>query len=137
MIEDKSLKPANRKHRTHRMHPNSLKAIVPTQWPKGVSGNNGGDGYSLKAALKHSLGKPLVKPPDNAPARDHVVYSTIKGAISCEPSSAHLRELWDRVEGPVKDSVHVNFNEIKIVVVEATPPKEEQTSHLQIVDALG
>ena len=90
---DKSLKRGNwrhTKHRSHRMHPNSLKALIPTQYPPGTNGNNGGNGYSLKAELKHAL---------NKEKRLELVNSTIEGAILREPTP--FKEVWDRVDGKV------------------------------------
>ena len=78
------------------MHPNSLKALIPTQYPPGVSGNNGGNGYSLTSELKHAL---------NKQKRQEVVSSTIEGAILREPTP--FKELWDRVEGKVPDKLAV------------------------------
>jgi len=74
------------------MHPNSLEALKPHQYPKGVSGNNGGNGYSLKSELKHALTKEK---------RLELINSTIEGAILREP--APFRELWDRIEGKVPE----------------------------------
>ena len=107
--------------------PQSLANLKP--YPKGVSGNAGsGNGYSLTAALKHNIGKPLRKPNDDAPVRDHIVYATLLGAINCEPSSAHLREVWDRVDGPVNKDTQANINAIQINVVYDRPdPAAEGT----------
>lgn len=85
-------------HHTHRMHPNSLANLKP--YKPGQNGNPK-PGNSLKAVLLNALLEPLKEPPPSAPARDHIVYATLKGAITCEPTSAHLKEVWDRVEGKV------------------------------------
>ena len=99
------------KHRNHTMHPNSLANLIP--YPKGVNGHQGG--YSLAERLKHSLDKPLTKPKEDAPAGDHVVYSTLQGAIGLVPVA--LRETWDRTEGKVPDK-HAFIGEITIRIVE-------------------
>ncbi len=72
------------------MHPNSLANLPPTQWQKGVSGNSGGNGYSLLSELKHAL---------NKQKREDFVNSTIEGAILREPTP--FKELWERIEGKV------------------------------------
>jgi len=98
---EKSLR-VKRTTKSYQPPPQSLANLKP--YPKGVSGNTGsGNGYSLTAALKNNIGKPLKKPRDDAPARDHIVYATLLGAINCEPSSAHLREVWNRVDGIVEN----------------------------------
>ena len=91
-----------------KMHPNSLANLKPPYKP----GENGNPkpGNSLKAALLNALGEPLKEPKANAPARDHVIYATLKGAIACEPSSTHLKEVWDRNEGKVADKTDHTFN---------------------------
>ena len=82
-----------------KMHPNSLANLNPPY----KKGENGHSGYPLKERLYHALDHPLKVPKPDAPAGEHIVYATLKGAISCEPSSAHLKEVWDRVEGKLQD----------------------------------
>ena len=98
MTEGKSPKRAK-----HRMHPNSLKNLEPYKYPPGSNGNVSElltePGYSLTSALKTALRHPVVKPSEDAPARDHIVYNTIVGANLREP--APFREVWDRTEGKV------------------------------------
>ena len=110
-------KPPKRK-----MHPNSLANLKPPYKP----GENGhGRVYPLKERLQHQLDHPLVEPKDNAPAGERLVYATLKGAIDLVPTA--FNQTWDRVEGKVPgDGVQVNFNEIKIVIVEAPPPEFSQ-----------
>lgn len=44
------------KHKTHRMHPNSLAALKVAQYPKGVSGNPGGlPGYDVGAYIARQV----------------------------------------------------------------------------------
>jgi len=107
-------------------HPNSLAAIKPYQYPKGVSGNAGsGNGYSLTSELKHSLNKPLRQPGIDAPAREHLVFETIKGAMKREATPLNI--VWDRVDGKLKDdSKVINFNDIKVVVVYEEVPQIER-----------
>ncbi len=94
-------------------HPNSLHNLRPGN---PALNNANSQGYSLTSALKHALGKPLVIPAPDAPVRDQIVYSTLKGATELVPAA--FRETWDRAEGKVPgDGVQVNFNEIKIVIV--------------------
>ena len=97
------------------MHPNSLANLKPPYKP----GQNGNPkpGNSLKASLMNALGEPLRKPAPDAPARDHIVYATLKGAIDCEPTSAHLKEVWDRVEGKVLEK-HAIVGEVIIRIIE-------------------
>jgi len=82
--------------------PASLANLIP--YKPGQNGNPK-PGNSLKASLMNAMLVPLKEPSSDAPARDHIVYATLKGAINCEPSSAHLREVWDRVEGPLANKV--------------------------------
>ena len=77
------------------MSPNSLKNLKPP-YPPGVSGNEGsGNGYSLKAELKHAL--------RDKEKRKELIDSTIAGAILREPTP--FKEVWDRVEGKVPGDV--------------------------------
>ena len=81
------------------------------------------EGYSLTSALKTSLNKPFSKPALDAPVRDHIVYKTLKGAYDLVPVA--FKETWERVEGKVPgDGTTINFNEIKILVIEALPPEQ-------------
>ena len=98
-------------------NPRSLANLKP--FPPGVNGNPK-PGNSLKAALMNALLEPLTKPPAGAPVRDHVVYNTLKGAIECEPTSAHLKEVWDRVEGKLQDTppVTVDNRQVNIYVLD-------------------
>ena len=82
-------------------HPNSRKNLQ--MFPKGSNGDHSHNGYTLTSALKDSLHKPLRRPDLDAPVRDHIIYATLKGAIACEPTSAHLKEVWDRSEGKLID----------------------------------
>ena len=81
-------------------------------------GENGhGRVYPLKERLRHALDHPLKKPKDDAPAGEHIVYATLKGALNCEPTFAHLREVWDRVEGKLQDqTVAIDNRQIHIHV---------------------
>jgi len=85
-------------------HPNSLAAIKKHQWKPGQNGNPK-PGNSLKAALLNALGEPLKEPGANATARERIIYATLKGAIDCEPTSAHLKEVWERVEGKIPSDI--------------------------------
>ena len=79
-------------------NPVSLANLKPPYKP----GENGhGRVYPLKERLRHALDHPLKEPNPDAPAGERIVYATLKGAINCEPTFAHLREVWDRVEGKV------------------------------------
>jgi len=94
----------------HGKHPNSLKNLKP--YPKGTNGHTGG--YSLKERLIHSLDKPLKPPEKDAPIGERIVYSTLEGALLREPTP--FREVWDRVDGKVKETVAIS-GEIKHAVV--------------------
>jgi len=95
-------------------HPNSRANLKPPYKP----GENGhGRVYPLKERLRHALDHPLKKPKDDAPAGEHIVYATLKGALNCEPTFAHLREVWDRVEGKLQDqTVAIDNRQIHIHV---------------------
>ena len=91
-------------------HPNSLANLKP--YKPGTNGH--GRVYPLKERLAHALDKPLTAPKENAPAGDHVVYATLKGAIDLVPVG--VRETWDRVEGKVPDKTAI-IGDILIEVV--------------------
>lgn len=100
MIEKKRVK-----HRSHRMNPNSLANLKPY-----LPGTNGhGRVYPLKERLRHALDHPLVVPKADAPAGDHLVYATLKGAIDLVPPAFH--EAWDRTEGKVRDDTPQGFQD--------------------------
>jgi len=80
-------------------NPNSLANLIPHQYKKGENGH--GRVYPLKERLAHALDHPLTEPRANAPVGERIVYATLMGALKCEPSSAHLREVWERIEGKV------------------------------------
>ena len=103
-----SLKPAKY---SWGMHPNSRKNLK--MFPKGYNGNH--QGSSLLSQLKTSLDKPLKKPSDDASVRDHLVYSTLAGAIKREPTP--FKEVWDRVEGKVEgqDAIVRDINVVFII----------------------
>ena len=88
-------------------NPNSLKNLKP--FPPGTNGNPH-PGYSLALRLKDAMRKPLVEPAPDATAGELIVYATLKGALECEPSSAHLREVWDRVDGKVIEKRDITFD---------------------------
>lgn len=100
-------------------HPNCLKNLKPFQ-PGNRAASTNPAGSSLLQALKRSLDKPLEKPADDAPVRDHIVYATLKGALDCVPVA--FRETWDRTEGKVPgDQVNVNVSvpTFNIAVIDA------------------
>ena len=89
------------------IHPNSLKNLRPNpDWKPGQSGNK--QGYSLKSRLDDAMGKPLIKPTDDAIAIEQLVYSTLEGAIAREPTP--FKEVWDRTEGKVPDKIDVGVS---------------------------
>lgn len=82
------------------IHPNSLKNLRPNpNWKPGVVANP--LGQSLKQCLERMMDKPLPSspPPPDAPARDHLVYATVKAAI--EGKSIPFLEVWNRLAGKV------------------------------------
>lgn len=103
----------------HGKHPNTLKNLEKGRARLVEMRRNGEltnpDGYSLASALKHSLNKPIQKPTKDAPTRDHIVYSTIEGAILREPTP--FKELWDRIEGKVPEK-HAIVGDIVIRIVD-------------------
>lgn len=108
---------ASKTRRGHpQTNPNSLANLIP--YKKGQNGNPK-PGNSLKASLLNALLEPLTKPPEDAPVRDRIVYATLKGAIDCEPTFAHLKEVWDRVEGKLTDQPPANPSSqiLNIIVV--------------------
>ena len=83
-------------------HPNSRANLRPPYKP----GTNGhGRVYPLKERLAHALDKPLTPPKKDAPAGDHVVYATLKGAIDLVPVA--FKETWERTEGKVPDKTAI------------------------------
>ncbi len=77
-------------------HPKSLANWRNLRWQKGQSGNP--DGTSLTAELQEMLGKPLVAPPDTAPAKRKFVYAQLLDAIENHDRDAR-KEIWQRIEG--------------------------------------
>jgi len=88
-------------------HPNSRKNLI--MFPPGTNGNPH-PGISLTMRLRDALRHPLKEPAPDAPAVEHLVYATIKGALECDPSSTHFKEVWDRVDGKVAEKRDVTFN---------------------------
>lgn len=81
-------------------HPNSLKNLIP--FKPGQNGNPHPN-YPLKERLQDALRRPLKKPDDNAPSGEHVVYTTITGALA---GLAHAsNQVWDRCEGKVTQPI--------------------------------
>ena len=103
-----------RKHTKYMPPATSLANLI--KYKPGQNGNPK-PGNSLKAVLLNALGEPLKEPAKDAPARDHIVYATLKGALACEPTFSHLKEVWDRVEGKVPDK-HAIVGDIVIRIVE-------------------
>ena len=105
-----------RKHTKYMPPPNSLANLAPP-FPPGVNGQIATGrvkGYSLKARLRDSLDKKLVAPTADSPAVEHLIHSTIEGAIAREPTP--FKEVWDRIDGRVEER-HVNLNvNVKFVV---------------------
>ena len=118
------------------LDPKSLANLRP--YPPGVNGNPK-PGNSLKASLLNALGEPLKEPASDAPAREHIVYATLKGAIKCEPTSAHLKEVWDRVEGKVPDKgtpqAVINNLIVNVTSPESKKLLEKTLSGYRTVDA--
>ena len=81
------------------IHPNSLANLKP--YKKGENGH--GQVYPLKERLRHALDHPLKEPGKDAPMGERIVYATLKGALDCEPTFSHLKEVWDRTEGKVPE----------------------------------
>jgi len=108
-----------KKKRTQ-INPNSLANLIP--YKKGENGH--GRVYPLKERLRHALDHPLTKPKDDAPAGEHIVYATLKGAIDLVPSPFH--EVWDRVEGkvPGDNQVVLQDNRAINIIVSSDKAKE-------------
>ncbi len=105
--------PSSRKYKRGE-NPKSLANLIPHQFPPGTNGNPH-PGYPLAERLQDSLRKPLQKPAPDAPAGEHIVYSTLVGAKLREPTP--FKEVWDRTEGKVIDT-HEIKGVIPITVVE-------------------
>lgn len=107
-----------------KMHPNSLKNLRP--FPPGTNGNRN-PGYSLTQALKDALrqGGMTQKPPADAPAWRHIVYSTLQGAYKREPTP--FREVWDRLEGKVPEQHQVDVTERRATFLFILPDGREMT----------
>ena len=93
-------------------HPNSRANLQ--MFPKGYNGDHSHNGYTLTSALKDSLHKPLRRPDLDAPVRDHIVFSTLQGALEREPTP--FKEVWDRSEGKLIDKQAI-LGDILIEVV--------------------
>ena len=85
-------------------HPNSRRNLI-----RGYHGqdNSGNGGYSLTVALKAALRK-------SPEICQQIVNSTIEGAILREPTP--FREVWDRVDGPLKDTPPVTVDNRQIII---------------------
>ena len=92
-------------------HPNSRSNLKP--FPKGYNGNR--QGYSLTSRLKDSLNKPLKKPKEDAPVGEHIIYSTLEGALLREATP--FKETWDRAEGRLQDIPPTNFQDNRSVTI--------------------
>ena len=98
-------------------NPNSLANLVKGRARLVEKRKNGElsnpQGYSLKAELKHALKE----------RRHELIEATIQGAIELQPTPFH--EVWDRVEGPVKDTrVENQDNRVLNVIVLNTETKD-------------
>ncbi len=102
-------------------HPNSLKNLRP-RWKLGQSGNP--HGQSLSAELKRALDKPLKEPPEDAPARDLLIYSTLEGAILREPTP--FKEVWDRLEGKVPGDQPLANQDNRVVNIYVSSDKAKE-----------
>ena len=88
-------------------HPNSLKNLEATKFPKGVSGNAGsGNGYSVTAEVKHIL----KEKPRRVAIAERMVSESEAGNVPM------LKELLDRTEGKVPDKTAI-IGDILIEVV--------------------
>ena len=79
-------------------HPNSRANLRPFPSP----GDLNRQGKSLTLRLRESLDEPLAKPDASSSVREHLVYSTLEGALKREPTP--FREVWDRVDGRLQDN---------------------------------
>jgi len=99
--QEVSLKQRNKKGDTRGLHPKSMANLELGKFPKGSNGDRSHSGYTLTSALKDSLHKPLRRPDLDAPVRDHIIFSTLQGALEREPTP--FKEVWDRSEGKLID----------------------------------
>ena len=116
-------------------HPNSRKNLRPFPSP----GDLNRQGKSLTLRLREQLEKPLEPPPPDAPVREHIVYSTIEGALKREPTPFH--EVWDRVEGRLdRIQIAVDNRRLSIYVRDAETKEllsqlGERTEELAVGDS--
>ena len=104
-----SFKQVNKAGDQRGLHPHSLMNLHEKgTWVKGQSGNS--VGWSLTSELKHTLSAKV--------RRKELVESTLQGAILREPTP--FREVWDRVEGKLKDTGDVNVESrvLNIIVMD-------------------
>jgi hypothetical protein len=88
------------------------------QWKKGQSGNPGGrpKGESLQAILRRRLGEEH----NGKTIAEIVVDAMIKAAA--QGNSAHMKELWDRVEGKVAERMRIEGPRDPLLI-KLVPPK--------------
>ncbi len=109
-------------------HPNSLANLE--KFLPGQNGNHNLEGYSITSEIKQQLKEDSEFIAPHARPRDKGWRQQIAREILAKAASgdvAMVKELLDRTEGKVPgDNVAINFNEIRVLVVEAPPPSIEE-----------
>ncbi len=96
-----------------------LAAIKPHEWQPGVSGNPGG--RPKRKPFLEAIEKWITENPDDVPGAIKAAFAQSK-----KGSIAHLRELMDRVDGPVTQKVeHSGSVELVHEIEEARKRAEE------------
>ena len=109
-------------------NPNSLKTLTP--FKPGHPGNPDPPekGFQVSRRLKRMLEENSHIIPPNANPNDKKYAEQIARQMlvrSAQGDSVMVKEVLDRTEGKVPgDGAVINFNEIKILVIEAPPPEQ-------------
>jgi len=127
--------------------PHTDKRKAPkTAWPKGVSGNPAGrpkDGESWAAVIKavgemypddllafipkgNDLGNAIAQLPKGVQMK-YLVTARVFAALMFEPTSGLWKELMERAEGKVTETVEINDHKIELVIKYATDDKPTET----------
>ena len=117
-------KPRGNPHLHHTMNPNSLKNLTPFNSVTGkIAGKLGGHPTNPLSITHRQKEKYLEVCPFDSQGRTWLEALSEGGMRQALNKPEAMSNLQDRHEGILtRDNVAINFNEIKIVVVEAAPP---------------
>jgi hypothetical protein len=109
--------------------PKDINRLLPPaakRWKKGVSGNPRGRPKkqdSLTSLLREEIDKICPADKEQRPWRSLIVRATLQLAMKGNPVA--LREVWDRLDGKLKQSLHHSGTGNQPVVMRLVFPGEE------------